>query len=420
MAKGRRNERYMGLDLGTEGVRVVLAERTENGLDVVGVGKARSNGLQRGTVINIDSTVSAIQAAVEEAVLMGGNEVSVILCSISGSHVSGFNSPGVVTVRNSEVREDDVVRVLRQAQTVRLAPGREIFHVLPIEFAVDENDGIKGPVGMSGVRLEARVHMVTAAKAAMDNIKTCCQRVDLNVSNLVFSALASSEVVLHEDEKELGVILADIGAGTTDLAVWYNGSVIQTAVIPVGGGVMTNDIATGLRTPRKEAEILKMEHGCALSGKVGEHETIEVPSVGGREPTIHKRSVLASFIEPRAEEIFTQIAEVIRRAGNEEYVSSGLVITGGTSKIPGMAELGTDILGKGVRVGSMLDLTSEVGGVTSAIQDDSYSVALGMVLMAYRGSIHPVLDNGGGRRVPEAKPHLIRRVGQWFKDSFGN
>ena len=338
-------------------------------------------------------------------------------CNISGSHVRGFNTDGVVTVRNAEVRQEDVDRVLRQAQTVRIPPGREIFHVLPVQFAVDENDGVKGPIGMAGVRLEAQVHVVTAAKSGMDNIRTCASRQGVRISNLVFSALAASETCLHEDEKELGVILADIGSGTTDIAVWYNGSVIQTAVIPLGGASMTNDIAAGLRTPRKEAERIKIDSGCALGALVEEDETIEVPSVGGREPTVRSRSLLSEIIEPKAEEIFTQIGEEIRRAGHEEFVSSGLVLTGGASRMEGMVGLGEEILGKPVRVGSLLDMEPALGGVTSAVQDDTYAVALGMVLMAHRGIIHPDNSNGGGGDGPSGS-NSIGKLGRWFKKAF--
>jgi cell division protein FtsA len=401
MAKSRKNGRLVALDMGSETVRAVVAERTEKGLDIIGAAKAKSSGLQKGNVIDIASTSAAVDAVINDLRVMCGQDVHEVLCSISGSHISGLNNPAVVSVTSGRVTEKDKADVIAKAQEVRLPLGREIFHVAPTEYAVDENDGVKGPVGMSGVRLEAKVHMVTAAKAQMDNIRTCCDRSKVKVSHLVYSGLAVSEAVLHQDEKELGVIVADIGAGTTDIAVWHNGAVIQTAVIPLGGAAITNDIATGLRTPRREAERLKMEYGCALASMVSEEETMEVPSVGGREPAVLKRALLAEIIEPRMEEIFTQIAQEIQRAGNVDRVSSGLVMTGGTALIPGMVELGSGVLGLGVRVGHLVDPDQVFGGLSTPIEDESYMVCLGILTMADRGHLNRRAGDGpeeDGRR----------------------
>jgi len=402
----------VAIDIGTESVRCVIAETTEAGLDIIGVGKAKSTGLKRGVVINIESTVSAIRGAVEAAELMAGREVTEAFCSISGSHIAGRNLSGVVAVRNNEVRTDDVARVLKAARAVRIAEGRDCIHVLPIEFAVDDIYELHSPLGIAGVRLEAKVHMITAAKAAMDNIVTCCNREGIKVAGLVFSPLAASETVLHSDEQELGVILADLGAGTSDFAVWFNGGVIQTGVVNIGGKLVSDEIAVAMRTPRAEAEQMKMKYGCAMSSLVPEEETLEVPAVGGRPSQVKKRSFLAEVIEPGLEEIFTSIGEQIRRAGHEEHVSSGLVLTGGTSKMNGIAELAEQILGIPVRCGEMVTHESSLGGVTNAVSDPAFNVALGMVMMGSK-------DRGGeSSQLSLPDDGVWTRFRRWFREAF--
>ena len=412
MARTKRSSMLTAIDIGTDSVRCVIAEVTEAGLDIIGVGKAKSTGLKRGVVINIESTVSAIRGAVEAAELMAGREVTEAYCCITGTHIAGRNLNGVVAVSNNEVRQGDVDRVLKAARAVRITEGRDYVHVLPVEFQVDDINELASPLGIAGVRLEAKVHMVTAAKAAMDNIITCCNREGIKVNGLIFSPLAASETMLHADEKELGVILADIGAGTTDFVVWFNGGVMQTGVVSIGGKVISDEIAVALRSPRGEAEQMKIKYGCALSQLVDVDDTIEVPAVGGRKSQTKKRSFLAEVIEPGLEEIFTSIGDQIRRAGYEEYVSSGMVLTGGSSRMKGIVELAEQILGIPVRVGEMTHSEGVIGGVTNAIQDPSCSVSVGMVMMAARESLTDPSPSGNDNG------SIIIKLKKWLKEAF--
>src|SRR5438105_4609484 len=297
----------VGLDIGTTKICCIVGEVTPDGIDVIGIGTHPSRGLRKGVVINIEATVSSIHKAVEEAELMAGAEISAVYAGIAGGHIRGFNSQGVVAVKDHEVKQGDIERVLDAARAINIPQDREILHVLPQEFIIDEQDGIREPLGMSGVRLEAKVHIVTAAVTSAQNIIKCCNRCDLHVADIVLEPLASSYAVLDEEEKELGVALIDIGGGTTDLAVFYDGALVHTAVIPVGGHQLTNDIAVGLRTPRADADRIKHRHGCALTALVDESERIEVPSVGGRPPELMPRRALTDIIEPRVEEIFTLV-----------------------------------------------------------------------------------------------------------------
>jgi cell division protein FtsA len=413
MARGKRSNMVTAIDIGTDSVRCVIAETTEAGLDVIGVGKSKSTGLKRGVVINIESTVSAIRGAVEAAELMAGREVTEAYCSITGSHIAGRNLSGVVAVRNNEVRHDDVARVLKAARAVRITEGRDCVHVLPVEYAVDDIHELASPLGIAGVRLEAKVHMITAAKTAMDNIVTCCNREGIKVAGLIFSPLAAAETMLHPDEKELGVILADIGAGTTDFSVWFNGGVIQTGVVNIGGKLISDEIAVALRSPRGEAEQIKVKFGCAMSQLVEEEETIEVPAVGGRKPQQKKRSFLAEVIEPGLEEIFTSIGEQIRRAGHEEHVSSGLVLTGGTARMDGIAQLAEQILGIPVRVGEMRESEAGFGGVTNAVHDPTFAVSVGMVKLAARDQ--HVMEPS---HAPSTRTPWYHRFKEWVKEAF--
>jgi cell division protein FtsA len=369
------NEIIAGLDLGTTKVCAIVAEQTEDGLDIIGVGSVPAKGLKKGVVVNIESTVQAIRAAIEQAETMAGADIGTVYAGIAGSHVRGMNKEGVAAIKTREVHQIDVDRVLEQAKAVPLPGDRQVIHVLAQEFIVDDQDGIKAPVGMSGVRLEARVHLVTAATPAIQNITKCAERCDLEVAEVVLQPLASAHAVLSEDEKEIGVALVDIGGGTTDIIVFVDGAVVHTSVIPIGGINFTNDIATGLRTPMAEAERIKIKYGCASTNMVDEEETIEVPSVGGRPPRTLPRHVLCDIIEPRAEEIFAAVRHVVAETGYGDMLAAGVVITGGTTLLDGMPELGEQVLGLPVRRASPVG----VGGLIDVVRSPAYSTAVGLV-----------------------------------------
>ncbi|MDZ4695245.1 MAG: cell division protein FtsA [Deltaproteobacteria bacterium] len=375
MAK-RSSDIIVGLDIGTTKIACVVAERTDDGIDVIGVGTQLSRGLKKGVIVNIDSTVAAIRLAVAEAEGMSGCMISQVYVGIAGGHIKGVNSTGTVAVKDREVRPGDVAKVLDLARAIALPADRHIVHVLPQEYKIDGQDGVREPLGMCGVRLEARVHIVTAAAAAAQNIIKCCSRAELEVLDIVLEPLASGEAVLEEDEKGLGVALIDIGGGTTDIAIFTDGAVAHTSVIPIGGHQLTSDIAFGLRTPPHEAQKIKHYFGCATAAMVGEDETIEVPSVGGREPRILSRQMLCrDIIQPRVEEMFSFVRAEIARLGCEDMLASGAVITGGATQLAGMAELGEEILGLPVRVG----VPKGVGGLADAVKSPAYATAVGLV-----------------------------------------
>jgi len=375
MAK-RSSDIIVGLDIGTTKIACVVAERTDDGIDVIGVGTQLSRGLKKGVIVNIDSTVAAIRQAVAEAEGMSGCMISQVYVGIAGGHIKGVNSTGTVAVKDREVRPGDVAKVLDLARAIALPADRHIVHVLPQEYKIDGQDGVREPLGMCGVRLEARVHIVTAAAAAAQNIIKCCSRAELEVLDIVLEPLASGEAVLEEDEKGLGVALIDIGGGTTDIAIFTEGAVAHTSVIPIGGHQLTSDIAFGLRTPPHEAEKIKHYHGCATAAMVGEDETIEVPSVGGREPRVLSRQMLCrDIIQPRVEEMFSFVRNEINRLGCEDLLASGAVITGGATQLAGMAELAEEILGLPVRVG----VPKGVGGLADAVKSPAYATAVGLV-----------------------------------------
>jgi cell division protein FtsA len=367
----------VGLDIGTTKICVIIGEVQPTGeVDIVGFGSHPSKGLRKGVVINIEATVGSIKAAIGEAELMAGCEVSHVYAGIAGSHIRGFNSHGIVAVKEREVGSADVSRVIDAARAIAIPTDREVLHILPQQYIIDAQDGIREPMGMSGVRLEAKVHIVTGAVASAQNIVTCAQRCGLTVSDIVLEQLASSEAVLSADEKDLGVALIDIGGGTTDLAVWSAGSIVHTSVLAVGGDHITADIAVGLRTPTDEAERIKQQYGCAHSSMVGKDETIEVPSVGGRKPRVLSRQILTEIIEPRVEEMFTLIHQEIVRSGTHDLLASGVVLTGGTTLLPGMAEVAEDILGLPVRSGAPVG----VGGLVDVVRSPIYSTGVGLVL----------------------------------------
>ncbi len=351
-----RNERYVvGLDIGTTRISCVVAEMKDQGsVEIVGVGEAPSRGLRKGVVVHLDTTVEAIKAAVEQAEVMAGVNVESATVGVAGPHIRSFNSRGVVAVSGKDrtVSKEDMRRVLDAARAVSIPQDREILHVLPQEFVLDNQGGIASPVGLTGSRLEANVHIVTASTTSVQNLVTCVNRAGIEVRDTVLESLASAEAVLSQDEKELGVALIDVGGGTTDLALFERGSIWHTSVLPVGGSHFTNDLAVGLRTPIPDAERLKMKHGCALATMVEDNDAIEVASIGGdRKPRLLQRQVMAAILQPRAEEIFTLIREEISRAGFEKQLNAGLVLTGGGSQLLGMSEVAEQVFDLPVRRG---------------------------------------------------------------------
>ena len=341
----------VGLDIGTTKICCIVGHMTEEGLEIVGIGTSPSKGLRKGVVINIESTVTAIQKAIREAELMAGCEIKSVFAGIAGGHIKGLNSQGVIAIKNREVTDEDLQRVIDAAKAIAIPMDREVLHILPQEFIIDDQDGIREPLGMSGVRLEAKVHIVTGAVASAQNIVKSCNRAGADVADIVLEQLASSEAVLSADEKELGVAIVDIGGGTSDLAIFSEGAIKHTSVLSLGGDHLTNDIAVGLRTPMAEAEKIKQAYGCCLTSMVGKDETIEVPSVGGREPRILSRQLLAEILEPRVEEIFSLINREIIKSGYDGMIASGIVLTGGSSILPGMPELAEQVFNLPVRRG---------------------------------------------------------------------
>ena len=340
MAATEDKRMIVGLDIGTSKVVAVVGEIDSDGtIDIVGIGSHPSKGLKKGVVVNIESTVNAIQRAVEEAELMAGCQIHSVYVGIAGSHIRSMNSHGIVAIKDREVERADIDRVIDAAQAVAIPADQKILHVLPQEFVIDNQGGIKEPLGMSGVRLEAKVHLVTCAETAAQNIEKCVQRCGLEVDAIVLEQLASSYSVITDDERDLGVCMVDIGGGTSDIAVFTEGSIRHTGVIPVAGDQVTSDIAMALRTPTQHAEEIKIRYACALAQLTGPEETIKVPSVGDRPPRDLSRQSLAEVVEPRYDELFTLIQGEIRRSGFEEIIPAGVVLTGGTSKMEGVVEL---------------------------------------------------------------------------------
>ncbi len=375
----------VGLDIGTSKVCTVVGELLDDGgVDVIGIGVTDSKGLKRGVVVNLEAAVESIKKSIEEAELMAGVEVGSVQLAISGPHIKGFNSRGVVAVagKNREVTRDDVRRAIDAARAVSLPAGREILHVLPQDFVVDEQEGIGAPVGLTGARLEVNVHIITGSQTATQNLVACVNRAGVEVMDTVIGQLAASETVLTSDEKELGVAVVDIGGGTADLAIFERGSLWHTAVIAVGGDHFTNDIAVGLRTPIPDAEKVKRRVGCALSSMVEEDETIEVASVGGRRPRVMARRILSDILQPRAEEMFHLIWDEISKAGYEKSLNSGLVLTGGGAQLEGMSEIAEQIFDLPIRRGVPVG----VGGLADHVSNPAFATAVGLVLYASQAS----------------------------------
>jgi cell division protein FtsA len=369
-------------------------------------------GLKKGVVINIDATIQAIRAAIEQVETMAGCDVGVVYAGIAGSHVKGFNKDSFVAITDHEVTAADVRRVLDQSKAFPLKEDVQVIHVLPQEYVVDEHDGIKKPIGMNGIRLEARVHVVTAANAAVQNIIKCAERCDLEVAEVVLEPLASAEAVLSQDEKEIGVALIDIGGGTTDIIVYVNDAVVHTSVIPIGGINLTNDIAAGLRTPVSEAERIKIKYGCASPAMIDPSETIEVPSVGGRAPRIMLREVLAQIIEPRVEEIISAAYHLLTETGFIDMLASGVVITGGSTLLDGMPELAEQIMGMPVRRGSPIG----IGGLVDVVKSPTYATAVGLIKHG-ANQLRSIVDEEA-RKVRVSSWPWPSRLGGWIREVF--
>ena len=367
----------VGLDIGTSKVLAIVGETSPTGeIEIIGVGHHPSRGMKKGVVVNIESTVQSIQRVVEEAELMAGCQIHSVYAGIAGSHINSFNSHGIVAIKDKEVAGGDVNRVIEAARALAIPNDQKILHILPQEYVIDTQDGVREPQGMCGVRLEAKVHIVTGAVSAAQNIIKCVRRCGLEVDDVVLEQIASSTSVLTEDEKELGVCLADIGGGTTDISVFTEGAIRHTAVIPIAGNQVTNDIAVALRTPTQHAEDIKMKYGCALTELARRDETIEVPSVGDRPPRKLSRQTLAEVIEPRIEELYGLVLAELRRSGFEEVIGSGVVLTGGSSKMVGMIDLAEEVFHMPVRLGVPL----YVGGLTGVTHNPIYATGVGLVL----------------------------------------
>lgn len=412
MAKKDDARLVVGLDIGTSKVLAIVGEVSPAGeVEVIGVGHHPSRGMKRGVVVNIESTVQSIQRAVEEAELMAGCEIHSVYAGIAGAHISSFNSHGIVAIKDKEVGPGDVERVLEAARALAIPADQKLLHILPQEFIIDKQDGIREPIGMSGVRLEAKVHIVTGAVSAAQNIVKCVRRCGLEVDDVILEQLASSMSTLTEDEKELGVCLIDIGGGTTDISVYTEGAIRHTAVIPIAGDQVTNDIAIALRTPTQYAEDIKQKYGCALTQLAHRDETLEVPSVGDRAPRKLSRQMLAEVIEPRIEELYGLVQAELRRSGFEDVLGSGMVITGGCSKMEGMVDLAEEVFHMPVRLG----LPQYIGGLKGVVQNPIFSTGVGLVLYGARSR------QGRGfvpRPATNGAKALWGRMRGWFEGNF--
>lgn len=409
----RRDDRRLlvGLDVGTSKVVAIVGELSpENKLEVVGIGSCASRGLKRGVVVNIESTVQSIQRAVEEAELMAGCEINTVYAGIAGSHVRSLNSHGIVAIRDKEVTASDVERVIDAARAVAIPADQRVLHVLPQEFIIDSQEGIREPVGMSGVRLEAKVHLVTGAVSAAQNIVKCVQRCGLAVDDIVLEQLASSYAVLTEDERELGVCIVDMGGGTTDIAVFYGGAIQHTAVIPIAGDQVTNDIAVSLRTPTQYAEEIKIKYACALSQLANTDETIEVPSVGERPPRRLARQTLAEVVEPRYEELYLLVRDELRRSGFEELIAAGIVLTGGSAKMEGAVELAEEVFHTPVRLGA----PQFVDGLSDVVRNPIHATGVGLLLYG-KNSVETKPETSSSKL---GLSSVLARMKAWFQGHF--
>ncbi len=410
MASKQGSRMIVGLDIGTSKVVALVGEIGADGqLEIVGIGSHPSRGLKKGVVVNIESTVQSIQRAIEEAELMAGCQIHSVFAGVAGNHIRSLNSHGIVAIRDREVIPADIERVLDAAQAVAIPADQKVLHILPQEYVIDNQEGVREPLGMSGVRLEAKVHLVTCALNAVQNIEKCIRRCGLDVEDVILEQLASSYSVLTEDEKELGVCMVDIGGGTTDIAIFTEGAIKHTAVIPIAGDQVTNDIAMALRTPTQYAEEIKIRYACALAKLAGPEETIKVPSVGERPPRDLSRQALAEVVEPRYDELFTLIQAELRRSGFEDMIPAGIVLTGGTAKMEGAVELAEEIFHMPVRLG----VPQEFKGLTDVVRNPIYSTGVG--LLHYGMKHHG--EHGSGHS-EQARTSPLERVKRWFKGNF--
>src|SRR5690554_2210208 len=418
----------VSLDIGTSKVVAIVGDiKSDGSLDIVGIGSHRSKGLKKGTVVNIESTVESIQRAIEEAELMAGCQIHSVYAGIAGSHIRSMNSHGIVAIRDGEVTRADIERVIDAAQAVAIPADQKVLHILPQEYIIDSQEGVKEPLGMSGVRLEAKVHLVTCAINSVQNIDKCIKRCGLVTEEIILEQLASAYAVLTDDEKELGVCLVDIGGGTTDIAIFTEGAIRYTGVIPIAGDQVTNDIAMALRTPTENAEEIKIKYACALAKLTGAEETIKVPSVGDRGARDLSRQALAEVVEPGYEELFILVRDELRRSGYEDLVAAGVVLTGGTARMEGVVELAEEIFHMPVRIAC----PQNVRGLADVVRNPIYSTGVGLLHYALQetrqghgrqaqGSVMPVQarrEDAGRRGFREGIPALARLKG-WLKGNF--
>ncbi len=404
----KREELLVGLDLGTTKICAVVGEVTADGIDIVGVGTYPSVGLRRGVVVHIDQTVNSIKRAVRDAELMAGCEISAVYAGIAGTHVVSMNSHGVIAIKSREVNQSDVDRVLDAARAIAMPFDRQILHVLPQQYIVDDQEGIQDPLGMSGVRLEAKVHVVTGAISAAQNIMRCCERAGLHVNDVILESLASGEAVLDPEEKRLGVALVDLGGGTTDLAIFLDNAIRFTSVLALGGSNITSDISVGLRASVEEAEKVKRKYGVASTSMVNPSDMIEVASVGEQKRRQLARSILAEIVEARVEEILSLVDREIIRSGFAEGIAAGVVLTGGVALLPGIREVAEQVFDMPVRIG----VPQGLGGLADVVQNPMYSTAAGLLLHAQRhGSSKMVLPKS-----PNVLTRLIKSLITWFKE----
>ncbi len=412
MANASENKMIVGLDIGTSKVVAIVGAITPEGqLEIVGIGSHRSNGLKKGVVVNIESTVLSIQRAIEEAELMAGCQIHSVYAGIAGSHIRSLNSHGIVAIRDREVLSQDLERVIDAAQAVAIPADQKILHILPQEFLIDDQDGVKEPLGMSGVRLEAKVHLVTCAVNAVQNIEKCIRRCGLEVEDIILEQLASSYSVLTDDEKELGVCVVDIGGGTTDIAIFKDGAIRHTGVIPIAGDQVTNDIAMALRTPTPNAEEIKIKYACALAKLTSPDETIKVPSVGDRQPRDLSRQALAEVVEPRYDELFTLVQAELRRSGFEDLLAAGIVLTGGTSKMEGVIELAEEIFHMPVRLGA----PQNIRGLSDIVNNPIYSTGVGLLIYAMKQQQERGYPSSTSK---ESSGSLLNKIKKLFQSNF--
>jgi len=402
-------EIIVGLDIGTTKICAVVGEVRPDGIEIVGMGSHPSEGLRKGVVVNIEQTVNSIKEAVEEAETMAGCEITSVYAGIAGGHIKGLNSQGVIPLKEKEVTKKDIDRVIEAASAVAIPMDREVIHTLVQEFIVDDQDSIIDPLGMSGVRLEAKVHMVAGAVTSAQNIIKCANRAGLDVCNIVLESLASSEATLSNEERHLGAALIDFGGGTTDMAIFSGGAIKHTSVLALGGDNLTYDLAIGLRTPKLEAEKIKIKYGCAFSSLIGRDDTIEVPGVGGRKPKILSRQILGEILEPRVEEIFSLIYSELIQSGHENTISSGVVVTGGSSELPGVTEMAEQIFNAPARIG----YPQGIHGLVEVVNKPMFATAVGLVIYGSKTSKKDrkfrIRDNNIFNRV-------IGRMKRWFRD----